>query len=153
MNKNKMFLATGLCAALASAAPMLMPLHADEGHASTEMKGMKGMKEEKMKIPATADGIWDEIHKEHAELDEMVKGKKLEHVHHHAFAIRDLAKALAAKAPAKKKEAAKAAVKKIAKLAAELDKSGDAKDQVATEVNLKKFDGALDELQAQFEKK
>ena len=48
---------------------------------------------------------------------------------------------------------AKAAVKKIANLAAELDKSGDAGDQVATEVNLTKLDGTLDDLKAQFQKK
>lgn len=150
MNKTKMLLAMGFGAAIIIATPTLR----------AEMKDMKGMEsaeksETKMEIniPATGEGIWQEIHKRHGELEEVVKSKKLDDVHHHAFAIRDLAKALVAKTPANKKTVVKATVKKISMLAAELDKSGDAGDQAATEVNMKKFDGTLDNLEAQFKKK
>ena len=150
MNKTKMLLAMGLGTAIIIAAPTLR----------AEMKDMKGMASAEkpetkmeMKIPATVEGIWQEIHKHHGELDEVVKSKQLDDVHHYAFAIRDLAKALVAKTPANKKVAVKTAVKKISMLAGELDKSGDAGDQVATEVNLKKLDGMLNDLEAQFKKK
>ena len=154
MIKTRMLLAMGLGATIAVATPTLTPLYADDMSgmkmpAATE-KGEKS--EKKMKMPTTAEGIWQEIHKHHGELDEVVKSKKLDQVHHHAFEIRDLAKGLVAKAPAKNKMAVKSAVKHIAKLAQELDKSGDANDQVATEVNLKKLDGEIQELEAQFPK-
>ena len=68
---------------------------------------------------------------------------KLADVHHHAFAIRDLAKALPAKAEKAKKAQVEGAVKNIAKLAEDLDKTGDAGDQAGTEANLKKLDGVL----------
>ena len=153
MNRTKMLLTMTL--AIAIAVPLTMSLRADD----KGMKDMKGMKDTKdmdndvmTEIPATTEGIWQAIHKEHAELDETVKSKKLGDVHHHAFAIRDLAKALGPKAAADKKAAVKTANKKIDMLATELDKAGDAGDQVATEVNLKKLDTTLQNLEAQFPK-
>ena len=65
MNKIKMLMVLGLCGIIAAA----MPLHAEEkGHQGMDMKEAK--KPEKMKMPQTIDGIWEAIHKEHAELDE-----------------------------------------------------------------------------------
>ena len=106
-------------------------------------------KKEKMVIPETADGIMTEIHKHHGELADVVKSKKLADVHHHAFAIRDLANGLPAKVAADKKARVEGSVKNIAKLAEDLDKTGDANDQAATEANLKKLDGVLKALDAQ----
>lgn len=105
---------------------------------------------EKMTIPATADGILAEIHKHHSELAEVVKNNKLADVHHHAFAVRDLAKALVDKAPADKKQRVQGAANNIAKLAEELDKAGDANDKAKTETELKKFDAVIAQLEAQF---
>ena len=77
----------------------------------------------------------------------MVKAKKLDQVHHHAFAIRDLAKALPAKSGSDMKKMVENAVKKVSQIAEDLDKSGDAGDQAATEANLKKFEAALKTLE------
>ena len=106
-------------------------------------------KKEKMVIPETADGIMTEIHKHHGELADVVKSKKLADVHHHAFAIRDLANGLPAKVAADKKARVEGSVKNIAKLATDLDNTGDANNQAATEANLKKLDGVLMALDAQ----
>ena len=107
-------------------------------------------KAEKVKIPDTAEGILKAIHTEHGELAETVKNKKLADVHHHAFAIRDLAKALPAKAAADKKKQVEGTVKNISKLAEDLDKAGDDGKQAETEALLKKLDGVLKVLSAQF---
>ena len=127
---------------------------ADDAHTSG-MEAHKDMKMDhkgmKTKASSTIESLWQDIHKHHGELAEVIKAKKLDDVHHHAFAVRDLAKKLVAKAPAAKKAAIKAGVKNIAKLAEELDKTGDAGDQAATEANMKKFDAAINDLQAQFD--
>ena len=104
---------------------------------------------EKMVMPETVDGIMTAIHKEHGELADVVKSKKLADVHHHAFAIRDLANGLPAKVAADKKARVEGSVKNIAKLAEDLDKSGDDNNQAATEANLKKLDGVLMALEKQ----
>ena len=120
---------------------------ADDAHTS----GKQAHKDMKTKASATVESLWQDIHKKHGELADVIKAKKLDDVHHHAFAVRDLAKKLVAKAPAAKKAAIKAGVTNIAKLAEELDKTGDAGDQAATEANMKKFDAAIRDLQAQFD--
>ena len=107
-------------------------------------------KGEKTKIPETAEGILKAIHTEHGELKETVKTKKLAAVHHHAFAIRDLAAALPAKAAADKKAAVEATSKNIAKLAEALDKTGDDSDQAGTEASMKKLEPLLKMLDTQF---
>ena len=131
----------GLCAAIG-----LMGITTTTAFAADKEDPEKG----KVKIPDTVDGIFKEIHKHHGELAAVVKNKKLADVHHHAFAIRDLAKALPAKAPADKKKQVDGTVKNISKLAEDLDESGDANDQAKTEANLKKLDGVLKVLNAQF---
>ncbi len=103
-----------------------------------------------MQIPDTTEGIMAEIQKQHEELDATVKNKKLSDVHRHAFAIRDLAKALPAKAPADKQTRVQGTVNNLSKLAEDLDTSGDAGDQAKTESNLKKFDAVLAQLEGQF---
>ena len=133
-------LAIGACAALAVTSLGLRTVVAQAEHKEQS---------EKMTIPETADGIMQEIHKHHAELADVVKSKKLADVHHHAFAIRDLANALPAKVAADKKARVEGSAKNIAKLAEDLDKSGDANDQATTEANLKKLDGVLMVLEKQ----
>ena len=134
-------LSLGTCAALALTGIISQSAFAAEKeHAEQEAK---------LVIPATADGIMTEIHKHHGELAEVVKSKKLADVHHHAFAIRDLANGLPAKVAADKKARVEGSVKNIAKLAEDLDKTGDDNNQAATEANLKKLDGVLMALAAQ----
>lgn len=143
--KRKTLLTLGLCAAIG-----LINIHptaafAAEGHEhhETEEGG-------KIKIPDTVEGIFKGIHEHHTELAEVVKNKKLDEVHHLAFGIRDLAKALPAKASPAQKKRVEAAVRKIAVLAEDLDTSGDAGDQTKTEANLKQFDAVLKALQTEF---
>lgn len=131
----KTLLAMGLCAAIG--------LVATQTAFAQEHKEGGG----KIKIPDTVDGIVKEIHKHHEALAETVKAKKLDDVHHHAFAIRDLAKALPAKANPDHKKMVENAVKKVSQIAEDLDKSGDAADQAKTEANLKKMDAALKTLE------
>jgi hypothetical protein len=137
----KTLLAMGLCAAIGFTGLTTSTALAQEGH---EHKAGEA------KIPDTVEGIWKEIHEHHAELKEIVEKKQLEKVHETAFEIRDLAKALVPKAPADKKTQVEGTVKNIAKLAEDLDASGDAKDQAKTEANLKKLDGLLKVLGTQF---
>ncbi len=134
-------LAIGACAAIALTGITSQPAFAAEkGHA--EHKG-------KTVVPDTAEGIMTAIHKAHGELADIVKSKKLADVHHAAFAIRDLANGLPAKVAADKKARVEGSVKNIAKLAEDLDKSGDDNNQAATEANLKKLDGVLKALESQ----
>ena len=134
-------LSIGACAALAiTGITTSTTFAAEKEHAE---------KKEKMVMPETAEGIMTEIHKHHGELADVVKSKKLADVHHHAFAIRDLANGLPAKVAADKKARVEGSVKNIAKLAEDLDKTGDDNNQAATEANLKKLDGVLKALDSQ----
>ena len=105
------------------------------------------------KIPATVEEIWKEIHKQQGKLVAVVAAKDLGEAHDHAFAIRDLVKALPAKVSAENKAKAEAGAKDITKLAADIDKSGAAGAQKATEANVKKMDAAIAALQASLKTK
>ena len=139
--KTMKLIAIGAVVALATTSMNLRTAVAAE----TEQKE----KSEKIVMPDTADGVLQEITKHHGELADTVKSKKLAEVHLHAFAIRDLANGLAAKVAPDKKARVEGSAKNIAKLADDLDKSGDANDQAATEANLKKLDGVLLALEKQ----
>ena len=105
------------------------------------------------KIPATVEEIWKEIQKQQGKLTSVVAKKDLGEAHDHAFAIRDLVKALPAKIPAESKTKTEEAAKEIAKIAADIDKSGAAGAQKATEANVKKMDTAIAALQASLKTK
>lgn len=140
--KTKTLLAMALCAAIGLfSTHTILAQHEHGEHAD---------KEGKMKIPDTVEGIFKEIHEHHMELADLVKNKKLAEVHHHAFAVRDLANALPAKAATDKKKQVEGTTKSIAGLAEDLDKSGDANDQAKTEAGLKKLDGLITALETQF---
>ena len=140
--KTKSLLAMGLCAAIGIFG-IQSKLAAQESKDHQEHK--EG--ESKIQIPDTRDGILKEIAKHHQELADTVKAKKLSEVHEHAFAIRDLAKALPGKVNSDHKKMVESAVKRVSQLAEDLDKSGDAGDQAKTEANLKKMDAALKTLE------
>ena len=141
--KTRYILSLALSAAFILTTPVL---RADEPKKGAE----EHEKGEKTKIPETAEGILKAIHTEHGELKETVAAKKLADVHHHAFAIRDLAAALPAKAAADKKAAVEATSKNIAKLADALDKAGDDNDAPATAAGMKKLEPLLKMLDTQF---
>src|ERR1035437_12265 len=139
---TRSLLAMGLCAAIGIFGTQ-SKLAAQESKAHQVHK--EG--ESKIQIPDTRDGILKEIAKHHQELADTVKTKKLSEVHEHAFAIRDLAKALPAKVNSGHKKMVESAVKRVSQLAEDLDKSGDAGDQAKTEANLKKMDAVLKTLE------
>ncbi len=101
-----------------------------------------------IKIPATVEGIWQEIHKQQTRLVSTVARKDLGEAHDHAFAIRDLVKALPAKVAPEHKSAAEAGAKEITKLAAAIDKSGAARAQKTTEAGVKQMGEAVLALEA-----
>ncbi|HWC61903.1 MAG TPA: heavy metal-binding domain-containing protein [Verrucomicrobiae bacterium] len=107
--------------------------------------------EVKIKIPNTAAGIFKEVKEHEEELGKTVAAKKLDDVHHLAFAIRDLVNALPDKSKdldSEKMGKLKANAKFIAALADRLDKSGDANDQAGTEANFKKLQDILKQVRA-----
>ena len=104
-------------------------------------------------IPATVPAILQAVTEHETELNKTIADKKLDEVHHHAFAIRDLVNALPEKSSdlvAEKLTKLKADAKFVTALADRLDKSGDAKDQAATEANFKKLQTILKEIKAMY---
>lgn len=102
-------------------------------------------------IPATSVAIWQSIDKETAILDTLIRTGKLEELHHHAFAIRDLVAALPSRSgafPAEKIAQIKASSKFVATLAERLDSAGDAKDKAAAASNLLKLKEVLKTIRA-----
>src|SRR5207249_12329028 len=95
--KTKTLLAMGLCAAIGLF--FTQTVRAQEHKEHSDHKA-----HEKVKVPDTLNGIWDEIHKHHAALTNTVASHQLADVHHHAFAVRDLARALPAKVPSEHKK-------------------------------------------------
>ena len=104
------------------------------------------------KIPATTEEIWKEIDKQQLRLASTVAKKDLGEAHDHAFAIRDLVKALPAKVPVENKAKAEESAKEIAVIALDIDKSGAAGAQKATEENVKKMETAIKGLNAKLNK-
>jgi hypothetical protein len=100
------------------------------------------------KIPATVEEIWKKIHEQQKKLADVVARKDLGEAHDHAFAIRDLVKALPEKIAVEHKATAEPSSKEITKLAADIDKSGAAGAQKATEENVKKMNAAIKTLEA-----
>ena len=110
--------------------------------------------EDKSPIPVTLGGTWQAVLKKQAELQGATASQSLPMIHKLAFRLRDLCNTLPEKSrdlPSEKLPRVKGAVKNIAKLAEELDKTGDAKDQTGTEANLKKLDGLLKLLASQYD--
>lgn len=143
--KNTMLLTLGLLAAFATATP----IHSQEKKPAPAAES--GGHSHFTKIPAAVPEIWKKIHQQQAELIKTVAAKDLGEAHDHAFAIRDLVKALPAKLPAESKAAAEAGAQEIRKLAADIDKSGAAGAQKATEANVKKLGDAIVALQAKLQ--
>ncbi|HUW37809.1 MAG TPA: hypothetical protein VMV91_10800 [Rhodocyclaceae bacterium] len=104
-----------------------------------------------VQIPATSADIWRSIDKETAILDTLIRTGKLGELHHHAFAIRDLVKALPSRSgtlPAEKMAQIKTSSKYVATLAERLDAAGDANDKAASASNLRKLKGVLNGIRA-----
>lgn len=104
-------------------------------------------------IPATSKAIWQAIDKKTEQLAAVIQAGKLDDVHLHAFAIRDLVAALptrSGKMPTEKLAQVKANIKFVATLADRLDTAGDAKDKVATQANFQKLKDVLKTIRANY---
>lgn len=110
-------------------------------------------KETATAIPDTPAAIWKSVDAETDEMTKLIESGKLEELHHHAFAVRDLIAALpdhSSNLPADKVEKVKSDSKFVATLASRLDESGDAKDKDASEASLKKLKGLLVTIRANY---
>ena len=108
---------------------------------------------EPTQIPATSAAIWQAIDQQTAALDQVIKAGKLEEVHHHAFAIRDLVNALPAKSTtltAAQLTQVKASGKFVATLANRLDTAGDAKNLGDTLTHLQRLKDLLKTIRAHY---
>ncbi len=104
-------------------------------------------------IPATSEAIWQSINEKTEQLAAVIQAGKLDDVHLHAFAIRDLVAGLSSRSgnmPTEKLTQIKANTKFVATLAARLDTAGDAKDKVATEANFQKLKDVLKTIRANY---
>lgn len=138
-----------LAAALAG---FTLPPASPTAHAQAQ-HGEAGTTKAPLPKPASLPDLWKMIDGHHAALTASVQGQRLAEVHEHAFAVRDAVAMLpgfSADLPADKKARVEGAVKNVARVAVDLDHSGDAGKQAPTEANLKKLDSILKQLRAQY---
>jgi hypothetical protein len=102
------------------------------------------------KIPGTVAEIWETIEKRQDQLTKTIRAKNLDDAHDYAFAIRDLAQALAAKAPVEQKSAADSAAKTIAALTTAIDNTSAADALEATDANARALNDAVSALKKIF---
>jgi hypothetical protein len=95
--------------------------------------------------------LWHGVKSREAELSHLVQAKELGKVHEVAFALRDLVTAMpdqSVQLPPERLAKLKGNVKYVATLAERLDAAGDAKDQAATERNVKQLESVLAAIEA-----
>jgi HupE / UreJ protein len=126
--------------------------HDDEKHHAAEHKAADSVQghAHSTKVPGSVAEIWQAIATRQDQLAKTLRAKNLDDAHDYAFAIRDLAQALAAQAPAAQKRAADSAAKTIAALAVAIDHTSAADAQDATEANARALDSAIAALKAVF---
>ncbi len=109
--------------------------------------------EAKISIPATSAEIWQAIDSHITELHNVITSDKLGSVHVHAYAVRDLVRALPSESNNLSPDAlakVRGESKFVDTLAERLDHTGDANDEAGTESNLQKLEGVLKLLRAQY---
>ena len=126
-----------LTGTLLFSAPFVAPIQAAE--------------EAPVQVPATAAAIWQAIDAHYAMLEKLIQAGTLSAVHHHAFAIRDLAAGLPAHSAdlsPDQRKAVEGEVKFVASLAQRLDAAGDGNDKAGAASNLAKLKGVLNSMRA-----
>jgi uncharacterized protein (DUF2384 family) len=116
------------------------------GEEPSPSEGKQEAKAEKLVIPKTLPAVWGAVVEHQKELHEVLAAKKLDEVHHHAFAVRDLVAAMPVKSTtlaAEKKTALKKSVSRVASLAKLLDEAGDAGDSAKVAGLVTKLDAEL----------
>ena len=101
----------------------------------------------------TAARLWRQIDAQAAQLQQSIAKNALANVHHQAFALRDLVSQLANNSPGLTPDRL-AKVRRdagfVATLAARLDASGDARDQIGTRQNYEKLTAVLKSLRGSY---
>jgi hypothetical protein len=125
------------------------------GAAATLSSGLASAAENEIQttIPGTSAEIWRAIDSHVAELKGLIAKSALKTVHQHAYAVRDLVRALPAHSPGLSPTAlasVNSQVKFVDILATRLDASGDADDKSATAANLIKFENILKTIRDQY---
>jgi len=115
--------------------------------AHEEHEGKEGVEE---KAPDSLAAVWDEIKEHQEELHGVIQAGKLDDVHHHAFALRDMvmllpkfSSSLSADQSAKLKTWSDG----VADSASKLDEYGDAGDKASTEKEVKRMDTLVSSLE------
>ena len=120
-----------------------------EGHAGMgDMPGMGGTAE-----PAHATSAWAELKSVRDAIARLVESSKLGEIHNQAARLAPLGEALVAGAkgvPDDKRVRIEATLRQLPELGKTLDKAGDAGDVAATRRELKRLDGVIALIQAQF---
>ena len=125
------------------------------GAIATFPSGSAGATETEMQttIPATPAEIWRAIDAQIAQLKVLVANNTLKTVHEHAYAVRDLVRALPTHSPSLSPVAlsnVSAQVKFVDTLAVRLDESGDANDKSSVAANLTKLEHILNTIRAEY---
>lgn len=104
-------------------------------------------------LPTTIPAIWEAIDQHAAAINKALASNQLDTIHQHAFAIRDLVKAL----PDLSKNLSQEQLKELQQnvgyteqLAKRLDKTGDANDKEGTEANWQKLQKVLIQIRANY---
>lgn len=131
-------------AVLISATPMLATNIAWSSEATTETK---------LAVPATKEGIWQAIDGHVLDMRAMIATGKMEDIHLHAYAVRDLVREL----PGHSLDLSEAERAKVAgqgkfvdTLAERLDEAGDAENKGAATSNLGKLEKVLKMIRAYY---
>ncbi|MBI1213480.1 MAG: transporter [Alphaproteobacteria bacterium] len=117
------------------------------------VRGLASAAETAVTIPATATEIWQAIDTHLKELHADIDKGALNNVHAHAFAIRDLVRALPTHSPGLSADAlakVSTGVKFVDTLAERLDKTGDANDKAGTLANTDKLEKQLASIRANY---
>lgn len=116
--------------------------------------GESGKKNENHKaMPSSISGLWGEIQEHEAILKETIATGELDQVHEAAYEIRDMVKALSEKSSTLAPENlnnVKRGSERVAAIASELDKYGDAGDPAKTQEQFQELTKELAFIQSQY---
>jgi len=110
-------------------------------------------KEAPVKIPDTVAAIWQSVDQETEGMAKGIQAGKLDDLHQHAFAVRDLVAALPARSaslPPEKLAKVRSDAKFVATLAQRLDAAGDANNKAAAESNFEKLRDMLKSIRTNY---
>jgi molecular chaperone GrpE (heat shock protein) len=102
-----------------------------------------------MKIPETAEGVWQELQQRYQQLVEVVTAKNLKPVHDLSEDMTSLAKALPDKVDADKKQRVQGSVNNLIKLLDNVHHAADDGNHPRAAIEMKKLEGVMKALETQ----